>query len=80
MTLVQRLMQKVECEVFVGVARRVRGGFKVSYERVELPYEDENRHAQALNHIVEAVAREALAQYQWEYKRYRIPGQPNEYR
>ena len=80
MTLVQRLTQKVECEVFVGVARRVRGGFRVTYERVELPHDDEERHARELNRIVESVAREALSQYQWEYKRYRIPGQPNEYK
>ncbi len=80
MTLVQRLMQKVECEVFVGVARRVRGGFRVTYERVNVPHEDEKQHAQALNGIVESVARDALAQYQWEYKRYRIPGKPNDYK
>ena len=79
MTLVYRLLRKVDCEVFVGVARRVPTGFIVSYDAVRLPHGDEYEHARALNQVVETVGRDSLSQYQWEYKRYRIPGQANEY-
>lgn len=73
MTLVHNLIKRTGCAVLVVVAERVRKGFRV---RVSEPDPDiysevEQASVAALNRSVEAVARLAPTQYQWEYKRFR---------
>ena len=81
-SLVGRLLARVEADVLVGSAMRVAGGFSVRIEPVDCVIRDEDLRtsATALNAAVEAVVARDPAQYQWEYKRYRFPRQPNPYR
>ena len=81
-SLVGRLLARVDAEVLVCSAMRVAGGFAIRIEPVDDAIRDANLRtsAAALNAAVEAVVARDPAQYQWEYKRYRFPRQPNPYR
>lgn len=80
--LVGKLLAHSDADVVIGSARRVGGGFAVCIEAVDAAIRaaDPRRSARALNQAVEAVVARDPAQYQWEYKRFRFPGQPNVYR
>ena len=80
--VVAKLLARVPADVFVGAAARVPGGFAIRVDTVDAAIHnaDLEASATAMNAVVEAVARRDPAQYQWEYKRFRFPGQPNMYR
>jgi KDO2-lipid IV(A) lauroyltransferase len=81
MTLVGKLLKRLDVDVLLGMAMRVEGGFDVRLERMDpaIRNADPRRSATAMNAAVEAVVERAPAQYQWEYKRFRFPRQPNIY-
>lgn len=81
MVLVSKLLQHAQPEVVVATATRVAGGFEIRIEAADdaIRASDPAISAAAMNAAVEAVARREPAQYQWEYKRFRFPGQPNMY-
>lgn len=82
MSLVGKLLQRVDADVVIGAASRVAGGFAIRIE----PVDDAIRHpclersARAMNAAVEGVVAWDSAQYQWEYKRFRFRRQPNIYK
>ena len=79
--LVHKLLQHANPNVVVATARRTEGGFVIDIETVDEAIRDPDpaKSATAMNAAVEAVVRRDPAQYQWEYKRFRFPGQPNIY-
>lgn len=81
MVLVSKLLQHAQPEVVVATATRVAGGFDIRIEAADeaIRASDPATSAAAMNAAVEAAARREPAQYQWEYKRFRFPGQPNMY-
>ena len=82
MGMVAKLLRQVPAAVFVAAAARAPGGFAITVTPVDAAIHspDPTVSATAMNAAVEAVARRDPAQYQWEYKRFRFPGQPNVYR
>lgn len=80
-SLVGKLLALVDVDVFICWAMRVAGGFAVHIEPVAATIRDADPRASAtaMNAAVEAVVARDPAQYQWEYKRYRFPRQPNPY-
>ena len=82
MALVSKLLQRVRAHVVVAVAARTAGGFAIRIETVDgaIAHPDPVTSATVMNAAVESVVRRDPAQYQWEYKRFRFPGQPNMYR
>ena len=82
MALVSKLLRRSAADVFVSVAARAPGGFAVRIETVDAAIADPDpvKSATVMNAAVEAVVRRDPAQYQWEYKRFRFPGEPNVYR
>lgn len=81
MTLVGKLLKRLDVDVLVGMAMRVEGGFNVRLERMDPAIRDADprRSAAAMNAAVEKVVARDPSQYQWEYKRFRFPRQPNIY-
>ena len=81
MTLIAKLLRRVDADVFIAHARRVEGGFDVRIDTVDEAIRDPDPQASAriMNAAIEAVVAADPAQYQWEYKRYRFPGRPNMY-
>ena len=82
MTLVAKLLQRTDADVLLVNAIRAKGGFAVRIETVDDAIRDPDpaASATAMNAAVEALVRQAPEQYQWEYKRFRFPRQPNIYR
>ena len=82
MALVCKLLRRCAADVFVSVAARAPGGFAIRIESVDAAIADPDpvKSATTMNAAVEAVVRRDPAQYQWEYKRFRFPGEPNVYR
>ena len=82
MSLVGKLLQRVDADVLIGAAMRVPGGFAIRIERVDDAIRSPKlaESARAMNAAVEDVVAWDPAQYQWEYKRYRFRRQPNIYR
>ena len=82
-TLAHRLIQRSRPTVMLGSARRVPGGFDLSYERLgdDFHADDPQVFARAFNGAIEALISRDPAQYQWEYKRFRKqpPGYPPVY-
>jgi KDO2-lipid IV(A) lauroyltransferase len=83
MTLFNRLQQKTGARVVIGYARREGRGFRIVFREPDPAiYAPELAESlAALNRSIESVVREAPAQYQWEYKRFkRQPdGKPSPY-
>ncbi len=81
-SLVAKLLRRVDADVVIAAATRVPGGFAIHIEALNAALRDADpaRSARAMNAAVEAVVAIDPAQYQWEYKRYRFPGRPNMYR
>lgn len=82
MTLVAKLLQRVDADVVFGNATRVKGGFAIRVETVDDAIRDPDAAVSvaAMNAAVEDLVRRQPEQYQWEYKRFRFPRQPNIYR
>lgn len=73
MTLIHNLIKRSGAKALFVFARRVPEGFELIYrEPPEALYsENQQQSVDALNQGVEACVREAISQYQWEYKRFR---------
>lgn len=82
MTLVAKLLQRVDVDIVFGNAIRVEDGFAIRIEAVDAAIRDPDHVAsvRAMNAAVETQVRRDPEQYQWEYKRFRFPRQPNIYR
>ena len=82
MSLVSKLLQRVDADVVIGTARRVPGGFMIRLEAVAGAVRDPDPTvgARAINEAIETIVARDPAQYQWEYKRFRMPGEPDIYR
>ena len=80
-TLSNRLLQKTEARACLATALRVPGGFEVWLDVLEEAVYDPDSvvAANAINAAIELAIARAPAQYQWEYKRFRIPGGPDIY-
>lgn len=82
MALVPKLLQRVDADVVVCTATRVPGGFSIIVEPIDDAVRDPDPAvgARAINAAVETVVARDPAQYQWEYKRFRLPGEPDMYK
>lgn len=82
MTLVAKLLQRVDADIVFGNATRVEGGFAIRIETIDnaIRNPDASVSIAAMNAAIEALVRRHPEQYQWEYKRFRFPRQPNIYR
>lgn len=75
MTLVSKLVQRTGARVFCGFAQRLPAGkgYKLIVREADSMIGDEDiaKSVRGLNKTVEEFVRLAVAQYQWEYKRFR---------
>lgn len=74
MTLVYKLIQRTGCRAVFAYARREQGRFTLVFRKPPngLYSKDVHESLKALNLGVENLVREAPAQYQWEYKRFKV--------
>ncbi|MDE0658509.1 MAG: lysophospholipid acyltransferase family protein [Gammaproteobacteria bacterium] len=81
MSLVSKLLQRTDVDIVVGTATRVPGGFAIRLEAIDdaVRHPDPAIGARTINAAIEAVVARDPAQYQWEYKRFRLPDQPRIY-
>ena len=82
MTLVAKIIRRVDADVVFANAIRVKGGFSIRIEAADNAIRDADPavSARAMNAAIETLVRRHPEQYQWEYKRFRFPRQPNIYR
>ena len=82
MSLVSKLLRRIDADVVIGTATRVRGGFAIRLEAVDDAVRDPDPAvgARAINTAIETIVARDPAQYQWEYKRFRRPDEPDVYR
>lgn len=82
MSLVSKLLQRVDAEIVIGTATRVPGGFSLLLEPMDeaVRSADPAVSARAINAAIETIVARDPAQYQWEYKRFRLPDQPDVYK
>ena len=82
MSLLSKLLQRVDVDVVVAAATRVAGGFSIRIETIDGAIHDPDAAASArvINAAVETVVRRNPAQYQWEYKRFRLRDEPDIYK
>jgi KDO2-lipid IV(A) lauroyltransferase len=73
-TLASKLVRRTGALAVFGFAQRVPGGFELYYKPAEEAIYDEDMAVSlaALNRGTEACLRQCVAQYQWEYKRFRV--------
>ncbi len=73
MTIVHGFLQRVDCAVVMGFAKRVPGGFESYFIEApeEIYSENQQESLEALNRGVEKCISYCPSQYQWEYKRYK---------
>ena len=81
-TLSHRLIQQTGARACLATAIRVRGGFEVWFDALkDAVYDiDPVVSANAINAGIELAIGRAPSQYQWEYKRFRVPGEIDIYR
>ncbi len=74
MTLAHGFLRRCDSYVVMGVCKRVRGGFEIYYFDAPPEVYDENLEVSvaAVNRGVEQCVAYCPAQYQWEYKRFRM--------
>jgi KDO2-lipid IV(A) lauroyltransferase len=67
------LTQRTGCAVRLGCCLRTEQGFEIRFDALEPAFlgEDVDIALAAMNRAIEGVVRQAPAQYQWEYKRFR---------
>lgn len=82
MSLVSKLLQRLDAEIVIGTATRVPGGFSIRLEPMDeaVRSADPAVSARAINAAIETIVARDPAQYQWEYKRFRLPDQPDVYK
>lgn len=82
MSLVSKLLQRVDSEIVIGTATRVPGGFSIHLEPVDeaVRSADPAVSARAINAAIETIVARDPAQYQWEYKRFRLPDEADIYK
>lgn len=82
MSLLSKLLQRVDADVVVGAATRVPGGFSIRIETIDEAVRDPDPAvgARTVNAAIETVVARDPAQYQWEYKRFRLPNEPDVYK
>ncbi|RMF08082.1 MAG: lipid A biosynthesis lauroyl acyltransferase, partial [Alphaproteobacteria bacterium] len=84
MTFVHRLVRRWRPRVLMGACLRTHGGFEIRFSEPDpdIYADDAYTSVTAMNRSIEALVREAPAQYQWEYKRFKRPppGTPDRYR
>ena len=82
MSLVSKLLQRIDAEIVIGTATRVPGGFSIHLEPMDeaVRNADPAVSARAINAAIETIVARNPAQYQWEYKRFRLPDQPDVYK
>ena len=82
MTLVAKLLQRVDADVVFGNATRVKDGFAIRIKAIDDAIRDPDPavSVRTMNAAIETLVRRQPEQYQWEYKRFRFPRQPNIYR
>ena len=80
-TLSHRLLQRTGAQACLATALRVPGGFELWFDLLEETVYDPDPviSANAINAGIESAIARAPAQYQWEYKRFRVPGRPDIY-
>ena len=73
-TLASNMIRHTGALAVFGFAQRVPGGFVLRYELAEEAIYDEDTAVSlaALNRGIEACLQHCVAQYQWEYKRFRV--------
>ncbi len=73
MTLVHKLIQRSDCTVVMGYAKRIKGGFEAVFKEPDanIYSEDSSTSLTALNRSIENCVRDIPEQYQWEYKRFK---------
>ena len=78
MSLVSKLLQRMDVDIVVGTATRVPGGFEIRLRAIDdaVRHPDPAVAARAINAAIETVVARDPAQYQWEYKRFRLPDGP----
>lgn len=81
MSLVSRLLGRVDADVAIAAVMRVDGGFKLYIDAVDDALRDPDPavSTRTMNAAIEAVVARDPAQYQWEYKRFRTGTRPNPY-
>ncbi|WOJ97432.1 bacitracin ABC transporter permease [Congregibacter brevis] len=74
MTLASKLLGKSGAQAFFGFAERIPGGYRLHYLPADegIYSKDMQTSLKALNDGVERCVRMSPAQYQWEYKRFRV--------
>ena len=82
MSLVSKLLQRIDAEIVIGTATRVPGGFSIHLESMDeaVRSADPAVSARAINAAIETIVARDPAQYQWEYKRFRLPDGPDIYK
>ena len=72
-TLVHKLIQRGDCHVVMGYAKRVNGGFEAVFRNPhdDIYSKDTTTSLSALNKSIEACINEIPEQYLWEYKRFK---------
>lgn len=82
MSLVSKLLQRVDSEIVIGTATRVPGGFSIHLEPMDeaVRSADPAVSARAINAAIETIVARDPAQYQWEYKRFRLPDEADIYK
>jgi len=73
MTFAFRLIKKTHPLVLMASVTRVTGGFAVCFSPVseDIYLDDASQSVCAMNQAIEELVRSDLAQYQWEYKRFK---------
>ncbi|CAH0993011.1 Lipid A biosynthesis lauroyltransferase [Sinobacterium norvegicum] len=83
-TLISSLIQRNDCRVVMGYAKRVAEGYEVNFTDPdpEIYSDDQLTSVTAMNRSVEACVMDCPEQYQWEYKRFnkQPEGQPRFYK
>ena len=82
MSLVSKLLQRIDIDIVVAAATRVSGGFSIRIDAVDDAVRDADPlvSVRTINAAIETVVARDPAQYQWEYKRYRLPTEPDLYK
>ncbi len=77
MTLVHKLLQRTGCEIAIAYCKRVDKGFELVFESLPAAVcsEDTTESLGAMNQAVEACVRDVPEQYQWTYKRFKLPSE-----
>lgn len=73
MTLIHGFVQRTNCKVVMGVAKRVGTNFEVHFIKPDdgVYSEDQQQAVDGLNRSIEKCVKLSMTQYQWEYKRFK---------